>query len=498
MANPTILWYDLETYGLNARLDRIASFACLRTNLNFDELDDGHTLYARLSPDYLPKPEAVLVNKLLPSHYIDSGLREHELAKAIFNEFSRPGTCVAGFNNIRFDDEFIRNLFYRNFYDIYNHAESRYDIIDLVLACHDLRPEGIIWPSDDEGRFTFRLENLTQANNLPHSYAHDALSDVKATIAVIKLLNNKQPKLVKFHFEHRHAPKLWHYINLQTNEPFVHTSRMLTNSNGFASSIMLPLMANSLNSKEIYCYDLRYDPSLLINLPAKEVVSRYFTSRSVLSADAERIHIKGVRLNKCPAIFPLQVWDKGCEERSGLTKELALSRMQLIKDNFEPISANLRAIDEALTGGADSKEPITEVDLLIYGGGFFSDSEKRLFESIRQAKALELPHLILPFKDNRSPELFKRYLGRNYPELLDEKSYNEWRRYCANRLTFPPASEALSFSDFRAKIGELSQNAGEADLELLKELWQYGRRLEKTLLKSVKQATNQQLKLQLN
>jgi exodeoxyribonuclease-1 len=55
-----------------------------------------------------------------------------------------------GYNSLRFDDEVTRNTLYRNLYSPYDrewqNGNSRWDIIDMVRACHDLRPEGIVWP----------------------------------------------------------------------------------------------------------------------------------------------------------------------------------------------------------------------------------------------------------------------------------------------------------------------------------------------------------------
>jgi exonuclease I len=54
-------------------------------------------------------------------------------------------------------------------------------------GAHDLRaaPEGIIWPTKEDGKPSFKLEDLA-ANGLLHEAAHDALSDVRATIALAR------------------------------------------------------------------------------------------------------------------------------------------------------------------------------------------------------------------------------------------------------------------------------------------------------------------------
>ncbi|MCA1755827.1 MAG: exodeoxyribonuclease I, partial [Spirochaeta sp.] len=203
----TLLWYDLETFGRNPAWDRIAQYASVRTGADFEPVGDPTVLYCRASPEYLPEPEACLVTGLTPQRVKPQGLSEAEFADRVHREMTVPGSCVVGYNTVRFDDEFIRNLFYRNFYDPYRReyadGNSRWDIVDLVRMTHDLRPEGITWPEGEDGKPVFQLELLSAANGLLHNKAHDALSDVYATIALARLVHERQPKLFEFLFKLR-------------------------------------------------------------------------------------------------------------------------------------------------------------------------------------------------------------------------------------------------------------------------------------------------------
>ena len=144
-------------------------------------------------------------------------------------EFSQPNTCVMGYNNIRYDDEMTRYTFYRNFIDPYEYSwkngNSRWDLLDVVRACYALRPEGINWAYDDDGMPSFRLEKLTKANGIEHENAHDAMADVYATIAMAKLIKEKQPKLFQFFFEHRGKKEIEKPIDTAEMTPLVHVSR---------------------------------------------------------------------------------------------------------------------------------------------------------------------------------------------------------------------------------------------------------------------------------
>jgi exodeoxyribonuclease-1 len=68
----------------------------------------------------------------------------------------------------------------------------------MMRACRALRPDGIEWPLNEEGKPSFKLSDITKANGLMHDSPHDALSDVYATIAIARLIKEKQPKLFEY------------------------------------------------------------------------------------------------------------------------------------------------------------------------------------------------------------------------------------------------------------------------------------------------------------
>ncbi|MEI7943054.1 MAG: exodeoxyribonuclease I, partial [Candidatus Riflemargulisbacteria bacterium] len=186
MINSSFLFYDLETFGINPQLDRIAQFACIRTNENLEQIEEPTVLYCKISEDYLPEIEACLLTGITPQDTLKKGICEYEFIKQINEIFSVPETCVLGYNNIRFDDEFIRNSLYRNLFDPYKrewaNGNSRWDLIDMVRLTHDLRPGNISWPQNEDGNTSFKLEDLAKANHLTNGDSHDALADVKNTV----------------------------------------------------------------------------------------------------------------------------------------------------------------------------------------------------------------------------------------------------------------------------------------------------------------------------
>ncbi|MDZ7902825.1 MAG: exodeoxyribonuclease I [Rheinheimera sp.] len=252
----TFYFHDYETWGADPKKDRPAQFAGIRTDDNFSPVQNVDMWYCQLAPDYLPNPEAALITGITPQLCQQKGLPEVEFMRRILAQFSAPETCVIGYNNIRFDDEITRYALYRNFFDPYarewQHGNSRWDLIDVVRACYALRPEGIEWPTKDDGSPSFRLEDLTKANGIAHENAHDASADVYATIAMAKLLKDKQPRLFQYLYDLRKKNKVSELIDVAGLTPLVHVSSKFPALQGCCSWIV-PLAFHPTNKK---CGDL--------------------------------------------------------------------------------------------------------------------------------------------------------------------------------------------------------------------------------------------------
>jgi exodeoxyribonuclease I len=477
----TLYWYDLETFGLNPQLDRVAQFAGIRTNDNFEIIGEPLVIYNKITPDYVPDPKACLVTGITPQKTLKEGIPEREFISEIDAEFSVPGTCVVGYNNLNFDDEFIRNMYYRNFHDPYRrewlNGNTRWDIIDLVRAAHDLRPEGINWVRNEKNRAVFRLDKLTIANNIDHKNAHDALSDVYATIALAKLIYEKQSRLLSYIFNHRTKDSLRQLINFQTREALVYTSSVFSSQKG-CTSIVAPIAGDPGNNNILYFYDLRYDPEKLISLPEAEIRRRMFTPKKELPKD-ENLHIVKVQINKCPVLSPVSTVDEKTAERLGL--DLNRCRNNHKKLISDPLLTQ-RFIKIFSKDGYVNTD--TDPDLQIYSGGFFNDKDKSSFEIIKTTPGDKLFDLNLIFQDSRIPEMFWRYKCRNYPEHMDKESVKKWKNYCAGRLLLPPGKLINDYHFFRRKIEENLKDieiSGKQKI-ILKFLDEYGEKIRREVL----------------
>jgi exodeoxyribonuclease-1 len=468
MQEPSFLWHDYETFGVNPRRARPAQFAAIRTDSELNEIGAAINIHCQPAPDFLPDPVSCLITGITPQHCLQVGLPEHQFAATIERELAREGTVGVGYNTIRFDDEVTRFLFWRNLIDPYarewqNHC-GRWDILDVVRTAYALRPEGIQWPSNEDGKISFKLELLSAANNLVHEAAHDALSDVRATIALARLLRKTQPKLFDFCFSLRKKENVSAQISWPIQKAFIHISGMYPVEQG-CLSVVFPLAQHPTNKNEIIVWDLRHDPRELFTLDAKTIQLRMFTKASELPEGVTRLPIKSIHLNKSPIVI-------------GNLKTLSDERAQHWGIQWQQILQHrdfaLQAPDmtkvwqEIFSVQRTEKNDIDE-DLY---SGFIAAKDRRVLDEIRLSKADELSQQEFHFQDRRLEELVLRYRARNFPNCLNEDEQQQWQEHCLRRLAHGE-NQDYSISQYFEKIDMLAENASENEEFILSELYDY-------------------------
>ncbi|MCF6235987.1 MAG: exodeoxyribonuclease I [Gammaproteobacteria bacterium] len=471
----TLYWYDLETFGINPVYDRISQFSGVRTDENLNIIGQPLNLYCKPADDMLPSPEACLITGITPQIALEKGVPETEFIKQIHDEFLRPNTCVVGYNNIRFDDEFTRYTLYRNLLDPYarewKNGNSRWDIIDMVRLTRALRPQGIHWPTHSDGRPSIKLEDLTVANGIVHDAAHDALSDVYATIAVAKMIKDKHPKLYDYAYQNRSKHKVGAMLNMKTETPVLHISGMYPTEFG-NTAIVTPVALHPTNKNGIIVFDLRYDPQPLFSLSAEEIQARLFTPTQELPEGVERIPLKTVHLNKCPVIAPVKTLNNESAECFKIDIPTSLDHHKLIKK----MPDLQQKIQQAFS--MTQFEAKTDPDTQLYSGAFFENADKEKMEAIHNMTAEQLAKLSPVFNDSRLPEMLFRYRARNFPDSLSNQEKSDWNEYRKDRLTRPEKGK-LTLDEFYQKIEAYRQNKelSTAEQSLLNELESYGKEL---------------------
>ncbi len=464
-------WHDYETWGANPRVDRPCQFAGIRTDRELNIIGQPLMVYSQPTADFLPHPEAVLITGITPQQAAREGVCEAEFFRLIHKEFTQAGTCVVGYNSIRFDEEVTRFGFYRNFYDPYayswQNSNSRWDVLDLMRLTHALRPEGINWPKNKSGVPSFKLTDLTDANNIEQIGAHDALVDVKATIAMAKLVKQHQPRLFDFYFELRNKQKVADLLSLIKPQIMLHVSGMFPAHEGCLAPVF-PLLAHPKNPNEIICYNLRFNPQQLLDLTAEQISRKLYTKTSELAEGELRIPIKGIHTNKSPALAPVNTLTSEQAEKWQIDWNEINLHLQMLQSDPSLIAR----LKEVYNG--DREFDNSDADSALYEG-FISREDRLRCNQLLASSADQLaswtPDM---FDDIRLRKLFFRYRARNYPQTLTEEESRRWIQFCQSRLLDGDYGASLTLEQFQQQLLTLAQRVqGQREQQLLEQLSLY-------------------------
>lgn len=426
----TLFFYDTETSGLNPRRDRIMQLAGQRTNLDFEPIGPPVNLLVSLSNDTLPSPWATAITCITPQQTLSQGMSEPALCQLLQQDLFRPQTTVIGFNNIRFDDEFIRYTFWRNFYDPYawswEDGRSRWDLLDVVRMTRALRPQGIEWPTDINGDSVNKLELLAKANRLVHERAHDALSDIEATIAVARLLKQKQPKLFDYLWRMRDKRMVGQLVNLDNRQPFVYTSGRYGKKHKF-TTVAYPVCQGS-NKSELIVFDARYNPAELKDLTPQQVYDGLFGSAES-KEDGPTVPFKRLKPNACPAVAPISVLEV---DDGWHSIDLDLQQITNNIKALHSIPHIISLVEEAYASRPEFDSGI-DPDEQLYDG-FLNEADRRLLPQVRHTDEAGMVDFHPLFADERLSGLLLHYKARNFPESLTYDEQIAWGNYRHDRL----------------------------------------------------------------
>jgi exodeoxyribonuclease I len=472
----SFFFYDLETTGFSARSGRIMQFAGQRTDMNLKPIGTPLNYFIKLTPDVLPSPDAVLVTGITPQQTLKDGLTEAEFLKIFYDEAVQPDTIFVGFNTVRFDDEFMRFLHYRNFYDAYEwqwkDGCSRWDLLDMVRMMRALRPDGIKWPFAPDGKPTNRLELLAKVNKLDHGKAHNALSDVQATIDIARLVRKKQPDLFNYLLDIRDKKKAKALIT--KGEPFVYTTGRYSSEYLHTSAAIF--FTDHPQPGQALVYDLRHDPTPFIDMTVEQLLEIWQFTKDPEAPP--RLPVKTVKFNRCPAVAPLGVMkDAQSQERISLTLETITTNRTLLQKHQRPFAEKVLQAVARLDAKRQAEQTTlidnqSTVDTRLYEK-FINDADKAMLPKVRGAQPEQLNELGAQFRDERLKSLLPLYKARNYPSSLDSSERAAWDAFCRQQLF--DGGETSRLANYFARLSELaaSKLSGEQQY-ILEELQLYG------------------------
>ena len=401
----TYLFYDIETSGLNKCFDQVLQFAAIRTDLDLREVE-RYEIFIKLNPDVVPAPDAVLVHQL-NIEQMQSGVCEYEAMKEIHRLFNTPSTITVGYNNLGFDDEFLRFSFYRNLLAPYTHQYAnncgRMDIYPMTVMYYLFKPEVIVWPKVNDA-VTLKLEHLSSYNKLIDGGSHDAMNDVEATLRLARLLKKEQA--------------MWEYLcgYFDKKTDLTRLEKLTFIDNKYQHGLLID---GSLGGSKFYqspviglgLHHHYKNQSLWLSLENNITTTASFISRK--------------RFGESPILLPLT---------DRFSRYLNEERLEIVAANLDWLKKNPELFLEVVQYHKEYKYPEIpdlDVDAALYQIGFTSDWERLKCNSFH---AVDLPGKISLLDNFSTPNLRTqaiRVLGRNYPTVFSEKRhlYDEFTSY---------------------------------------------------------------------
>ena len=470
----SFLFYDLETYGANPRMTRIAQFAALRTDADLNEIDAPISLYVRPADDLLPSPAATMITHIAPQDALRDGMNEAAAFARIFEEMARPDTCTLGYNSLRFDDEFVRAGLFRNFYDPYERewrgGNCRWDLLDVLRLAHALRPEGLEWPKRDDGATSFRLEHLATANGVREGDAHEALSDVRALVGLARKFRSAQPRLWDYALKLRDKRFVATLLDPVRMLPVLHVSQRFPASR-LCSAPVLPIARHPKIDSRMIVFDLDQDPDALLTLSAEDIADHLYTPTADLPEGAVRVALKEIHLNRCPAVVAWDHLRPPDFARLGIDPVRSEAHAARLRDAGPALAEKVRQVFAASRTHAPG-----DADGSLYDA-FIDEGDKRKFSTVRSLPPPLLGTHDFSFRDARMPELLFRYRARNWPDTLTAEDRQRWDDYRRNRLMRDSGLSEYTFDTYFAEIAALRgvHHDHGAKLALLDALEDWGR-----------------------
>lgn len=161
-----IVWFDLETTGINVAVDRVIEICMIKTDLDGNEID---SFYSMINPgsDIVWRQEAIDKHSITPDDVAKSPMFKH-IAKDILSFIG--DSSIGGYNALRFDVPVLVEEFMRCGI-IFNHRDR--SIIDPFLIYTKYEKRDL---SSAYTKYTGKTLNN----------AHRAENDIRATMEIFQ------------------------------------------------------------------------------------------------------------------------------------------------------------------------------------------------------------------------------------------------------------------------------------------------------------------------
>ena len=413
-----MVFYDTETTGTKVYFDQILQFAAILTDNDLNEIE-RFEIRSRLLPNVVAGPGAMRLTGVSVDQLHDPALPSHyEMVCRIRRKLLEwQASLFIGHNSLRFDEVLLRSAFYKNLLPPYltnSAGNGRIDTLSMLQWAHKYEPDVIEIPTRPDGRPIFKLDQLAPANGYNQAHAHDAMSDVEATIHMAHLMRNN-------------APDTWSRAMRFSNK-----SNVLDFCEGemvfglteyyfrdYYSFLLHQVGHNPHDRSEIVAFDLYHDPADFVGL-SSEALRRHLNASPKL--------LRRVRANALPGLIDADEAHPHTQV-SNLPLEMLEERAEVLEGNETLRGQLLLAYMQAKPQYEDS----VHVEENIYSG-FASTQDNERMDAFHEGEWSERAAIVCEFDDPRFRDLGEQLIYFEAPQVLATERRQWWEERTARRL----------------------------------------------------------------
>ena len=458
-----IIFYDLETTGRSAYWDQIIQIAAICTDEHLNVLDEIN-LVGKLNSFSVPDPEALLVNKIPIDSIVKSNFTNYNLISEISHKFSEWGPAIfIGYNSIKFDEEVIRNAFFKNLFDPYltvKNDNTRVDLLDITRIANFFYPDKVKSLLNEKGSAIMKLESIANTNGIKNFTAHDAMGDTYASLELARLIKNQIPELWDKSISQSNKNQLEESIAFK---PFCYLESFFGKSKLFC----LSFVGFHPKYKWALCFDLFEDPKNILDMNKSDIYN-------FLESSPKKI--RKIKLNKSPILLDIEI-KKTLDEYNSVSDDILLQRHNFISNNQEFKDKVLSCYSDII---------LNEPQLDIYAEEsiykkFISTSDSFLIKEFQKADWKNKFIIKEKFKDARLRYFAEILIFEEQPDLLERESFLKIKEHFKKRIMSTGKEKWLTIYDAYKKIDDLrvKYDNNKENLFILEDVNNYLENLEK-------------------
>lgn len=443
------IFYDTETSGLSKEFGQILQIALVFTDDNLNILS-SKKVECRRSPWIIPSPGALLTTGFTPDDLKKSKNSHYQMMREV-DEWVRSQympVIFSGYNTLGYDEGILAQNLYQNLRDpgltqiknpVNRETNGRSDILTLVRAAYMYMPGALnLTELNGYGSPALSLGSVARQNgvSLSEEDAHDAMNDIRATLAVARVVQKA-------------APALWtHLTSLATRqgvEDFTAANDVFTHAylaQGKTRAAVVTDVSLAQNDRGIL-FNLAIDPAKYLAMSVDELAACLDPKK------AKNHPFRIINKAEQPILMPMDQSDivipASYDETVAAARAAALKAdtgfAARLAEAFEkarpatpaPVDVNLpeKLIDLPVSPAARAKlndwlDDFNKAQSWAESAALLGDFYTRLRDEVDQDPSLR-----------RFVKLAGRIVYENAPQELSEAKQEKMKRYIAKRILDP-------------------------------------------------------------